>query len=388
MRKGLLMKRVSIFLSILLITLTACQSNENPVENSDPVNDQKTSIQFDESNYPILLPYEPGVAASYVSAMSRSLNRIDIQNIEDGMMFYAKTKHSTSTHIFTEGQFIDTDLIREFIKKELILGPDEEINEEVINSEESILGLNPPVEQLFTEDNIPIDNVVLFLNEQNYLINSENTFIIDGLTVGVVMDQTPTFDLNGETVTKELSDIEMRTIAKQVNDKLILHLRDIKGLEKTSIQVLNYAVESEKELVPGKFFYETFSGRDGSETSRDLSETVYLVPSYDYGQDYPDLQEAFSSMLDDIRESFPTYVSTIGYMKRIENTISHLDFTVNVTFTSQSKLYSVAQIYTDLIQKYFPGNYELTVVIYSTEKCEIILRRKPGETDIEMITLN
>jgi protein involved in sex pheromone biosynthesis len=382
------MKRVSIFLSILLITLTACQSNENPVENSDPVNDQKTSIQFDESNYPILLPYEPGVAASYVSAMSRSLNRIDIQNIEDGMMFYAKTKHSTSTHIFTEGQFIDTDLIREFIKKELILGPDEEINEEVINSEESILGLNPPVEQLFTEDNIPIDNVVLFLNEQNYLINSENTFIIDGLTVGVVMDQTPTFDLNGETVTKELSDIEMRTIAKQVNDKLILHLRDIKGLEKTSIQVLNYAVESEKELVPGKFFYETFSGRDGSETSRDLSETVYLVPSYDYGQDYPDLQEAFSSMLDDIRESFPTYVSTIGYMKRIENTISHLDFTVNVTFTSQSKLYSVAQIYTDLIQKYFPGNYELTVVIYSTEKCEIILRRKPGETDIEMITLN
>ncbi len=365
------MKRISLLSILFLFVLNAC-GGETPVEITDDVSDQKTSIQFDESIYPILLPYKSGIASTYVTAKSNALNRVDIQNIEKGMMVYAKTRHSTLDHIFSEGQYITSDLIREYVK----------------DANEAELGLNPSSEELFTEDEIPVDNIVLFLTEHDYLINSNNTYIIDGMTIALIMDQTPTFEYNGVDMTVTLTDNEMRDFAKKTNEKLISQLREVKGLERVQIQVLNYIVETDKTLIPGRYFFESFSDRTDNLITKNLSEQMFLVPSNEFNDSYPDMQEAFNLMLSDIGEAYPTYVSTIGYLKRMENTVTNLDFTVNVTFTSQSKLYSIAQIYTELVQNYFPGNYELTVMIYSPEKCEIILKRETGETEIKMITLN
>ncbi|MYL60928.1 CamS family sex pheromone protein, partial [Virgibacillus halodenitrificans] len=103
------MKKISLLLlsSLLLITSCAQNNTEEEVVQEDKQEEQTSivpSYQLSDENYKMILPYEPSQARGVIT--NQVGNRLDIDEMEEGLRRHSKEVFSPKDYLFQEGQFL------------------------------------------------------------------------------------------------------------------------------------------------------------------------------------------------------------------------------------------------------------------------------------------
>lgn len=111
------MKKWTICLLGALLLITACSpdTNEEVVQEEDT--QQETSIvpsyQLSDENYKMILPYEPSKARGVI--VNQVANRMDIDEMEEGLRRHSKEVYDPSKYFFQEGQYLDEDTVYDWL---------------------------------------------------------------------------------------------------------------------------------------------------------------------------------------------------------------------------------------------------------------------------------
>lgn len=106
--------------SLLLITSCAQNNTEEEVVQEDKQEEQTSivpSYQLSDENYKMILPYEPSQARGVIT--NQVGNRLDIDEMEEGLRRHSKEVFSPKDYLFQEGQFLEKDLLYDWLSRDL-----------------------------------------------------------------------------------------------------------------------------------------------------------------------------------------------------------------------------------------------------------------------------
>src|SRR5690625_4009612 len=111
------MKKWFLLIGCALLVLTSCsqQKQEDIVQPEE--SEGETSIipnySLSEEQYKMVLPYRPSPARGAIT--NQITNRVDIDELEEGLRRHSTTVFDPKNHLFEEGQYLTTDHIFELI---------------------------------------------------------------------------------------------------------------------------------------------------------------------------------------------------------------------------------------------------------------------------------
>ncbi|WP_345739439.1 CamS family sex pheromone protein [Virgibacillus salarius] len=230
------MKKLSIWLLGVLLFVTSCApdvNEEEVVQNDESDSKQETAIvpsyQLSEENYKMILPFEPGKARGVI--VGQVANRLDIDEMEEGLRRQSKEVYDPKKYLFQEGQYIDEDTVLKWIDK-----------------------LNPPkkekAKKKYFEDNPRYLSHIL---EQNYLVKKEDKSVeLAGISLGIAMKSVYRFQTEpgGPYYYESISESEMLKEGNKIAQKVIKSIREIEGLEKVPVMMALYREEDQSSPVP------------------------------------------------------------------------------------------------------------------------------------------
>src|SRR5699024_12543037 len=119
------MKRITLFFTIsLLMFLSAC-GNVIKDDVIEPEVEGETEISIipshslEENQYKILLPYRPSAARGSIT--NQITNRVDIDELEEGLRRHSINVFSPEKYVFEEGQYVSAEQLFDLIDS---LNPD------------------------------------------------------------------------------------------------------------------------------------------------------------------------------------------------------------------------------------------------------------------------
>src|SRR5690625_2679210 len=113
------MKKTLLSLIGILLLLTSCAptTNEEIVQNPDETTEQELSIvpsyQLSDDNYKMLLPFRPSKARGVVVNQMR--NRVDIEEVEDGLRRHSTEFFDPNKYYFEEGQYLTESTVYDWL---------------------------------------------------------------------------------------------------------------------------------------------------------------------------------------------------------------------------------------------------------------------------------
>ena len=143
------------------------------------------NYQVSENFYRTIIPFKPGKARGMV--VSNLNTRYDIVEFETGLMRIAQDNFSPKNYLFQEGQMLDEDVIKAWLKRKYT---DEQLKKKELKPEEN-LGLNPiddekgSVEQRNKKSPIYLSHIM----EHDYLTKTENNSLqLSGAVIGLALN--------------------------------------------------------------------------------------------------------------------------------------------------------------------------------------------------------
>jgi protein involved in sex pheromone biosynthesis len=261
-----IVKKLSIWIIGALLLLAGCgpDVNEDKVVQDNESNSKEKqaivpSYQLSEENYKMILPFEPGKARGVI--VDQVANRLDIDEMEEGLRRHSKDVYDPSKYLFQEGQYITEELVIEWIDK-----------------------LNPKKKEKADKDYYEKNPRYLsHILEQNYLVKKEdNSVSLQGISIGIAMKSNYQFqtETGGPTYETNISQAKMMEQANKIAQKIIKDVRKIKGLEKVPVMMAIYREEAQSSPVPGNFVAKT-TIPEGSSTIGDwkkIDEEYVFIP--------------------------------------------------------------------------------------------------------------
>src|SRR5699024_3182812 len=117
-RRRIIMKRFLLLLMIVSLIMSAC-GNIMQDDTIEPEEEGETEVSIipshslEENQYKILLPYRPSAARGAIT--NQITNRVDIDELEEGLRRHSTSVFSPDKYVFEEGQYLSTDKIFELI---------------------------------------------------------------------------------------------------------------------------------------------------------------------------------------------------------------------------------------------------------------------------------
>src|SRR5699024_5559124 len=108
------MRKFILLISVLLIVTSCAPSRDSgKSEDNEPETEEKVSIipnyKVSENKYQIMLPYQPNEARGTIT--NQIANRLDIDEMEEGLRRHSVKSFNPDDHFFEEGQYLTTDFI-------------------------------------------------------------------------------------------------------------------------------------------------------------------------------------------------------------------------------------------------------------------------------------
>src|SRR5699024_8329161 len=109
------MKKHTIWLIAILLVLVSCapKPKEEVVQSKDEQNDTDKSIvpsyQLSDETYKMLLPFRPSKARGVITEQMG--NRLDINEVEEGLRRHSTSVFSPDDYYFEEGQYITREML-------------------------------------------------------------------------------------------------------------------------------------------------------------------------------------------------------------------------------------------------------------------------------------
>lgn len=401
-------KIIVLLLAGLLLASCAPKKNDQVVEKDNgKVVKQTPSIvpsnQLGGSEYKIILPFRPSKARGVTT--NQISNRLDIDEIEDGLKRHSQQEFDPKDYYFEEGQYLTEDMVydwlgRQLSKKDLEAAVQREVKKKRAQGytvdEKAIrknlqLGLNPSINTTAKSKEIEKEfrNKPKYLSlilEQDYLKKREDNKVeLAGVSVALAMKSVYRFqtETGGPYHYENISKKEMQKQGEILAQQVVDRMRKTKGLQNVPIMVALYREASQESPVPGNFVSKTMvdSGETKVGSWEDISEKYVLFPSDQAKKSYFDDYQAIKSFGDDVAKYFPNYVGIIGEGFYVNKDLQKLTIEVPIEFYGKSEVTGFTQYAYGLIQEKFPPHYDLEVKVTSNEQLESLITREKGEKD-------
>ncbi|MFD1037099.1 CamS family sex pheromone protein [Virgibacillus byunsanensis] len=362
------MKKVSIWLIGTLLFITSCAPsiNEDEVVQENEETREETSIvpsyQLSEENYKMILPFKPSAARGVIT--DQLGNRVDIDEVEEGLRRHSKAEFDPEKYFYQEGQYLTEDMVIDWID-----------------------GLNPVVEddeeeEVYRENPRYLSHVL----EQNYLRKKEdNTVELVGISIGIAMKSVYRFQTEpgGPYYYEDISQREMMEQANEMAQTMLERVRQMDELNGVPIMFAIYREADQGSPIPGNFVAKTnIAGSDMSLNDWEtIDEEYVLFPSDEAEEKYYDDSQLINSFGNEIAQYFPNYVGSIGEGFYVNDDLKKLTIEVPLEFYGKGEVVGFTQYAYGVLKEIFPNYYDLEVKIMSDEKMESLIYREAGAED-------
>ncbi|CDQ41721.1 MULTISPECIES: CamS family sex pheromone protein [Virgibacillus] len=362
------MKKTTIWLIGTLLLLTSCApdvNEEEVVQNDEESSNSKEekaivpSYQLSDENYKMILPFEPGKARGVI--VGQVANRLDIDEMEEGLRRHSKEVYDPEKYLFQEGQYITEETVLQWIDE-----------------------LNPPKKEgagkEYYEENPRYLSHVL---EQNYLVKQEdNSVKLAGISIGIAMKSVYRYqtEVGGPYYYRSISKSEMMEQANKIAQKIVKSAREIEGLEDVPIMLGVYREEDQSSPIPGNFVAKTNVAGDSASIGEwdSIDEEFILFPSDEGKEKYYEDQEIVNSFGKEIANYFPNYVGVIGEGFYVNEELQKMTIEIPIEFYGKGEVVGFTQYAYGLVQDMFADYYDLEIKITSSDKLESIIYREAG----------
>lgn len=367
------MKKTTILFLGVLLLLSSCapsitddNDNNEVVENDEnEESKQETSLvpsdKLSESNYQTPVPYKTSAARGIIT--KQVANRLDIDEMEEGLRDHSKSVFDPDDYLFEEGQYLDEDTVYDWLEK----GPE---IEEILSEDEA--------DKISEEDE---DSLFMsHILEQNFLERDDDKTELAGVSIGLALKSVYQKD-DGSVKTIPKKDVQEE--GEEIAEKILERARKVDGLEDVPIMIGLYSEESENSPVSGNYIAKA-DVDDGDMSIKDwddIDEEHVLFPSDDAEDDHFEEYQVIEDFGDEIKDYFPNYVGVIGKGFYTDDELEKLNLEIPLDFNGKGEIIAFTQYVNGLIKDMFPVGYNLEVEITSSDELESIIYQEPDEEE-------
>ncbi|GAA0598687.1 CamS family sex pheromone protein [Virgibacillus siamensis] len=417
------MKKCIILLLGALLILTSCSpkfDEKEVVKKEDENKSEKTSIvpsyQLSDEMYRTILPYRPSAARGVI--VNQMGNRLDIDEMSEGLRRHSKKYYDPDKYFFEEGQYLGKDMMYKWLERELT---EKQIKEAVDqkmkvykNSQNpsaekakqhrkqvekevrhvSSMALNPPIKDENSEKqqrNNP--KYLSHVLEQNYLVKKEdNSVELKGMSIGIAMKSVYSFqtEVGGPSYYEEIGKDVMLKKGKKIAQTVLKRIRKMEGLKNIPILIAIYREEGQNSPVPGDYVAKTaVKGGDSKINEWEKIKEDYVLFPSDFAQEnHFDDKQLIDDFAADVAEYFPNYVGVIGKGFYIKNELQKLTLEIPIEFYGKGEVIGFTQYTYGLVKEMFPDYYDLEIKIKSNKRLESFIYREAGSNKPEVHILH
>ncbi|GIO28001.1 CamS family sex pheromone protein [Ornithinibacillus bavariensis] len=365
------MKKLTIILLSLLLFLASCgpkiNDKKDDVVQKEEEKTGQTSIvptyKLSDEDYRVILPYRTSGARGVITNQMAG-NRLDIDELEEGLMRHSKEYFDPNKYYFEEGQYLDSDTVFSWIDD-----------------------LNPIVEKGSSEETYRKNPRYLsHILEQNYLRRTENNTVeLVGASIGIALKSQYRFqtEVGGPYYYEDISEKKMLAKGEEIAQAVLERLRKVEGLEKVPIMIALYREEKSGSAVPGNFVAKTYvEENDMSIDGWDaIKEDYILFPSNEAEDKHFDDAQIVNTFGVEISDFFPNYVGYIGKGFYVNDELQKLEIEVPIEFNGKAEIIGFAQYTYGLVKDKFPNKYDIEIKISSSQRLEGYIYREAGKED-------
>lgn len=369
------MKKIIVVLCITLI-MTGCLSRmegQNEIVQEGEDNTELALIPFNISNeyYRTVLPYKEGEARGLI--LNNVDNRLDMDEMELGLMRIAQKYYSTENHFLQAGQYLTSETINSWLRRD--------------NGEG--VGLNPPPgagEEDLAEQHRQTPKYLSHILEHNFLVkNDEDKIELGGIAIGLSLNQVHYYTVPQYGWPRE-QNLDVDTViakGKEYAATIVQRLRQMEELQDIPIVIGLFLSEPRDSIIPGSYVLETKV--DANEQSikkwNEIREEYVLFPSEKATANYYNDATKMANFRSDIGEYFSNYIGVIGTGYYINEQLHELKIEIPIQFFGKSEVIGFTQFVTGKIIDHFPPYISIEVYISSLDNPESIIVRKANEEE-------
>ncbi|WP_217587908.1 CamS family sex pheromone protein [Lentibacillus saliphilus] len=369
------MKKLAILCGIALL-ISGCTPDMNKedevVQKEDENKGQPsivTSYQLSDENYRTILPYEVSEARGVITG--QIANRVDIDEMEQGLRRLSKAYFDPKKYYFEEGRYITKNEVIRLIDE---LNPEKDPfkEEDDVDREEK--------EEYQKENPRYLSHIL----EQNYIKrNEDNTVEVVGVSIGIALKSVYHFSVDGYSFQKDLKHKEAIAAGKKHAQSILEYLRGIDELADVPIMIALYEEADQGSPVPGSYQALTYAEPPGMMVDKweALKEETILFPSKQAEEKYFDDYQLMKRFGEGVAEFFPNYVGYVGEGFYIDENLKRLTIEIPISFYGKGEVIGFTQYVYGLVKETFSSQYELEIKITSDDDVESIISRPAGEDD-------
>lgn len=402
------MRKQKLF-SLLLANaffLSACGFFPDPVdpdqpvqENLDQVEDGQSNglteddtsiveVQIDSGYYRPVINEDGTYAPSQSRGITRNLNsNINIKTFESDLMRLSQKYFPTDTHFFQEGQFIPSDLINSWLRRQQPEDPDEESEES--EEEESVdLGLNPEATGS-TDPSERNPNYLSSILEHNFYIQTDEGLELSGVSIGLALnsvDYYPAYQF-GPTLEQEISTEELMQEGQRMSEEIVAQMREISGLEEVPIMVALFEQSRLDNLAAGTYIAEGISENGNTSisswTAVNENRIVFPLEGMESAEG-----NNFANFRSEVEGFFPNISGITGVAHYIGDQLVHLQIDIMTQFYGKGEIIAFTQFINEAAVNYLPGDVPVEIRLESLNGMESFLYRDNDQEEYEVYIFN
>ncbi|TLS36029.1 CamS family sex pheromone protein [Pseudalkalibacillus caeni] len=389
-RRGLI-----VSISAMSLLLSGCLPNsdkpeEKIVEQPDDKKEKaiiSQEIQTTEKYYRSVLD-KKGETNSLDPGAVRGLitdgvdNRLDVDELETGLMRIAQETFDPDKYFFKDGQLFDSKEIHTWLKRK------SKTNEQGLNP---ALGMkeDPAQHEKVMEAEKANPRYLSYILEHNYYVkNDENKVALGGVVVGLSLYDIYPFSVYDDQGLKYTGTADVKNAVAKGKKAAEAIIKDIRTDEKVDVPIVValFIEQPRDSIVPGNFVAKTVvdGGKASIDGWKEIDEKYYAFPSKDAEEAHPSDAEKFDSFKRSIQEFFPNFVGVVGTGLYRDDKLQRMKVEIPVQFYSKSEIISFTQFVTGLVKNKkdtFPQDLPVSVYITSMNKPESIIVKDPHEEE-------
>lgn len=391
------MKKLGIGLLLLIVVLTGCTGileREEDIIVIEETEEQEEAQVIISPNLNTPENYYRTVLqeGDYLHSEARGLvphainNRIDINQLEIGLMELASTRFPQSDFYFQEGQYLEGIAINSWLRRHdpELKGYSEGLNPPLPEMEENF-GQMETWEQVRHErtrhESAP--SYLSHLMEHNYLQETENGSIeLSGLVLGISINSVYYYQTEnyGPVYDVQLEDKDIFEAGKAIASEVLTRVRERDNLANVPIVIAIYKEAPRQSIVPGTFMAMTVVEPDKRiESWESINDAHYFFPSSQATRDHREDATRFDSFKKDIDDFFDNYSGVVGKGRYKNDQIQELTIDINLETNGKAEVIAMTQYITDRLKKHFPPALRMQIYLNSLEGAESIIVRHANE---------
>ncbi|MFT8872119.1 MAG: CamS family sex pheromone protein [Sporolactobacillus sp.] len=295
-------------------------------------------------------------------------NRVDIDQMETGLMNLSKSVYSPDDYVFQAGQYLTENDIDHMLYRQ---GQEKNKTGKYAN----LPGLNPPLgagaDAVAQAQSSP--KYMNYVLEQDYMKKSGSSYRLAGLSLAISLNSVYSdkiIDANGNINPIEVT-LDRPTVeawGKSVAAKVIQRVRTVSGLENVPILLTLYMTAAPSSLIPGDFFAQT-QVSSGSAVVGDwkaINDQHVLFPSDAATGSFKADAEKFDQFKSYVQSYSPNFIGVIGKAYYQDGNMADLTININIQFTDETEVIGLTNYIASIVNNRFGFSRDVPVHIYIT----------------------